>query len=456
MNIVAVDDVAGALQRRRNQIFRKKNEPSTMIVVAKPPSPPPLTTSTTTTGINITTATTTKTYRNQLAKWRLITRVIVRLFEKEFREKMIAQRRKEEENNNENGGGGGGDDGEIKKTQQFVKEISNPDYFLQILHCLRSMRYAKNYILSIWSTLETYNRLATRKLYTEFEEKERYDEIEEDSSGGGVIKSMSTLILVDDNAVDEAKKKKNKYLVSRKSDGRLTFSEEEYRQLLKAVTVLLDKELLLWFGNNGNDVPLITLNDAIIRYDNNNSGCGGGSNPIEKYKNFCTFLYVFYMLAITGKRLSDIAELEKTHLRQLSTRGVCVIKIRKTETLGRIEIPEILTTDDNDNGCSELNKRRDVVRRIRGFEMLHEQSILTIPFDRQKKRRALDTLLNRLYRETFGFKKSRGLSFHALRRIYAGYRFLNGVSIERIRENLDHSNRRQTNRYVNNCLWELL
>lgn len=69
--------------------------------------------------------------------------------------------------------------------------------------------------------------------------------------------------------------------------------------------------------------------------------------------------------------------------------------------------------------CSEesLDKSQAVIRRFRGFELLRERSILEIPFDVSRKRRSLDRSLNRVYSETFGRAKSRGLSFHALRRI---------------------------------------
>lgn len=205
---------------------------------------------------------------------------------------------------------------------------------------------------------------------------------------------------------------------SLKSDGLLTFTESEFESMLAEVKrrIMASRDV-----------------DGMTR---NRSGL--------------LFLYVFYLLAITGKRLSDACSVSPRDVRQLRERGVCAIRVQKTGKLGRMEIPEIL----NDFGtCFEA---REMETCLSVFESWMERGALTIPFDRCAERRQLDHELTRLYESLFARPRPKGLSFHGLRRIYAGYKFLRGRTIAALQENLDHSSRTQTNRYVNVCLNELL
>lgn len=216
-----------------------------------------------------------------------------------------------------------------------------------------------------------------------------------------------------------------------KTDGILTFTESEYFTMLERVCAFIDDEATI-------------------------------TTTTENIRNDRLFLYVFYMLSVTGKRLSDVANLSSCGLRQLRERGVCVIRIRKTDKLGRLEIPEILgridkdIVDDDDEASFRPDTYSGIIRRLRIFEQWVSDRNLNIPFDRERARRYLDKKLAILYTTSFDRVKPKGLSFHALRRIYAGYKFLHGRSVARLQENLDHSSRAQTNRYINSCLYELM
>lgn len=201
------------------------------------------------------------------------------------------------------------------------------------------------------------------------------------------------------------------------------------------------------------------------------------------------FAFVFYMMAHTGKRLSDVAMITESQLQQLRQRGVCVLKIPKTGKLGRIELPELLHSNElvnnNNDGCgsgsqdacccgnvdecggggaqrrSAINAATRAAERVREtmeifLLWVRKDRTLTIPFKVTCVRRGLDSRLRDLYTRATGVtEKPKSLGFHALRRIYAVYRYLNGVSVDRLSEYLDHSSREQTNCYINTCLYEI-
>lgn len=211
---------------------------------------------------------------------------------------------------------------------------------------------------------------------------------------------------------------------SRNSDGILIFDKTEFRSLFVEIVRVLTQNL-----STTTFCKLVDSSDT-------------GSNAL--------FMYVFYMLAVSGKRLSDIANLTIENLRSLRDDGVCVIITQKTRCFGCIEITEILRPDNFEN---------DRKKRARGFVELFIRwcnlGIFSLPFDRTKKRRRLDAILTDLYERLFRRPRKRGLSFHALRRAYASYKFLQGCPLSIIQESLEHATRAMTNRYVNRCLFEL-
>lgn len=382
-----------------------------------------------------------KTIRNESAKWRLIARL--------FREFSSDSEKDSSERDDDDVKTDFSENSEktIDETKRIVRNVTDERRFVRLARRMYELKYSSNYIFSVWSTLRSHNALATRSLFADFaRDWLRSTDVSEnvDTTIAALSEDFRKTTFSEVNETTTSPRRR--YRASRKSDGRLTFSDSEYRLLLDGTIAALDEELSAWGFFESTEKSL----DHVLRARYGDSM--EKNVALERYRNWCQFLYVFYTLAVTGKRLSDIASIESSQLRHLRTRGVCVVRIRKTGGLGRIEIPEIMAV------CSEksLEKGQAVIRRFRGFELLRERSVLDIPFDVSRKRRSLDRSLNRVYSETFGRAKSRGLSFHALRRIYAGYRFLSGASIERIRENLDHSHRRQTNRYVNNCLFEML
>lgn len=285
--------------------------------------------------------------------------------------------------------------------------------------------YSYRYTVSVLNTLRKHSRDMTREAY--------YDALNElfRSSRGDNGGDR------DDDAFPNAPPRR-----SRKTDGVLTFVEADFAHLFDRVRARI--------ASDADDANGALTSDGRL------------------------FAYVFYMLAIPGKRLSDVAGLSGRALRQLRELVVCVICIKKARKLGRIEIPEILDS----GGLAGLAKRcgedvrlghfgaggggpvaetaSDVVAALNAFEGWIDRGDLVVPFDREKRRRALDRELTRLHESVLGRPKPRGLSFHAARRMYAGYRFLHGQPVARLQEHLDHATRWQTNEYVNSCLYELL
>lgn len=175
------------------------------------------------------------------------------------------------------------------------------------------------------------------------------------------------------------------------------------------------------------------------------------------------FLFIFFLLDITGKRLSEILLLDRTNLKNLQQYGLTVIDLPKTRKLGRIEMIS------NDTDYILNSERLNVFIRYQDDDKL-ELPMIQINLDKTKIlsgnlgrktianiRRVLDKEFDTFYQEIFHDKiKPRGLSFHAFRRIYAGERYLDKRNIMELSQYMDHTNYTQTNRYVNRYLRNML
>lgn len=199
------------------------------------------------------------------------------------------------------------------------------------------LRYSSNYIFSVWSTLRSHNALVTRNLFADFAR----DWCEPSTDRAETSVATLSEDLRETTFSEKPPLPRRRYRASRKSDGRLIFSDLEYRRLLDVTIVALDKELSTWNFVESTEKSLDHVKRA--RYGDSIER----NVVLERYRNWSQFLNVFYTLAVTGKRLSDIASIDSSHLRQLRTRGICVVRIRKTGGLGRIEIPEILRADES-------------------------------------------------------------------------------------------------------------
>lgn len=150
--------------------------------------------------------------------------------------------------------------------------------------------------------------------------------------------------------------------------------------------------------------------------------------------------------------------------------GVCVVKIKKTRNFGRLEVLDKnniplsandLIAKNNDVRNNTIatvfdNTDKATVKEYLGwFVKWAENGHMTVPFELLKCRGFLDTEFSNFYNRIFLREKPKGLSFHAFRRGFSGYKFIQGFPISKIQENLDHSSRRQTNYYVNSCLYNL-
>lgn len=169
------------------------------------------------------------------------------------------------------------------------------------------------------------------------------------------------------------------------------------------------------------------------------------------------------MLAITGKRLSDVASIDDDRLRAISRDGACVVRILKTRKMSRVEIPEILRGDKptrvaggNSLVASTSLTRSDITKRLATFQQWATTSRSstdsavrsdTCSLDRHYDRESLREIVRRA--------EIPRLSYHALRRAFTGYKFLHGYDVDVIREILDYDDRAQTNEYINNCLYEI-
>lgn len=152
-------------------------------------------------------------------------------------------------------------------------------------------------------------------------------------------------------------------------------------------------------------------------------------------------------------------------LRTISRDGACVVRILKTRKMSRVEIPEILRGDkstrvagDNSLVASTSLTRSDITKRLAIFNdgRRRRGHQLIVPFNQTRVRWTGATIESR-YARLFGVPKSRAitLSYHALWRAFAGYKFLQGYNVDVIREILDYDDRTQTNEYINNCLYEI-
>lgn len=303
-------------------------------------------------------------------------------------------------------------DEEDREQDRFVRNLNTNDV-RELTDSMRRARYSRSYLLSVLVTVARRTNEISRLIIDE--NLARYDDglrhgglpctSEPHDHGGG------TAATIESGVIETSRR-------SLKTDGILTFTENEFVVLIEHVRQAIHAD--------------------------------GPRDDSERL-----FLYTFYMLTITGKRLSDVCGLDARSLIQLSERGVCVVRIRKTDKLGRVEIPEILGGGGGDR-AERRREATDAIATLRVFLAWIDDGSLSVPFNRETQRRRLDRELSSLYVRSFAREKPKGLSFHALRRIYAGYRFLHGHSVSALQENLDHSNRAQTNRYVNACLYELL
>lgn len=190
---------------------------------------------------------------------------------------------------------------------------------------------------------------------------------------------------------------------------------------------------------------LYELNNAVTRSLSKHRDC----YTYPTHSTDRMFLYVFFLMTASGKRLSDIATLTVLQLKELVRCGVCAIRVPKTRQLSRVE----LLADETWN----VSEMKNIVGM---FVRWHESHALDIPFDVASHRRGLDRALNTLYVRTRHTDMPRirpkGLSFHALRRAYAGYKFLKGTPLVDIQRALEHTNLAQTNYYVNIGLYGMI
>lgn len=202
---------------------------------------------------------------------------------------------------------------------------------------------------------------------------------------------------------DSTKKVERGYNISQRSDGRLTFTAEETAKLLEHA-------------------------EARVLRENETTTCR-------------RLALVWILMHYSGKRLSDISTLSVKDLEFLIKNNFVAIRIPKSQKVGRITL-------DNENFRTLLSK---IVHEAK------EKNIsFDIPFDVYKTRSSMNDQLAHWYAHIFpGKTKPRGLGIHALRRRVAGLRFLEGDSLDSIRERLDHSNNKQTNAYINAALLEI-
>lgn len=158
------------------------------------------------------------------------------------------------------------------------------------------------------------------------------------------------------------------------------------------------------------------------------------------------FLFVFYILLYTGKRLSEILLLSNDDVDNMIKRDLTVIEIPKTRRLGRIDLL-----------C--LDERREIGPIDK--TLLNKLNTINLPIIKQRDqmpnvRKHLDIELRSFYKKTLSKDKPRGLSFHGLRRAYAGEMYLLSRNVQTIQNCLDHSSTVQTNRYINGFLNEFI
>lgn len=332
-----------------------------------------------------------KAIANETCQWRTIARLCMQL--RHSYEMSTARRRAHELT--------------LDECKRFIVENDSVDntLVLDIFTQLRKERYSFRYSLKlIGSIVRSNDRIDRAILYR--------------LSGGSKRKALE---------------ERSRGESSRNSDGVLVFDKNEFQKLFAHVVHALTTNAVLVADSSASPLSFHKLVVSIDEREN------------------ALFLYVFYMLAVTGKRLSDIANLTTTNLRDLKNDGLCVIVVQKTQRLGRVEISEILRPDEFE--CEQ--KVKAARQYIDLFLRWSERNVLSIPFDKNKTRRHLDRTLTILYKHLFGKPRKRGLSFHALRRAYAGYRYLQGCPLTVIQESLEHTTREMTNRYVNRCIFNL-
>lgn len=161
------------------------------------------------------------------------------------------------------------------------------------------------------------------------------------------------------------------------------------------------------------------------------------------------FAYSYMFMFFTGKRLSEICVIKSEDLVTLRKERTLAVVIPKTKKTGRITL-ESLASDEMRN---EMEAFLD--RMIALFVDMPNSPYLgdkIVPFDQFEHRKAIDRYFAKVYEETTGRAKPRGLSMHSLRRYRAAENFQEGLPLELIREQMDHSSTSMTNTYINKHL----
>lgn len=161
------------------------------------------------------------------------------------------------------------------------------------------------------------------------------------------------------------------------------------------------------------------------------------------------FTYSYLFMFYTGKRLSEICVIKSEDLVTLRKERSLAVVIPKTKKTGRITLESLSSDEVRNEFEAFLDRMIALFVDIPNSPYLGEK---IVPFDQFEHRKSIDRYFAKVYVEATGRPKPRGLSMHSLRRYRAAENFQEGLPLELIREQMDHSSTSMTNTYINKHL----
>lgn len=161
------------------------------------------------------------------------------------------------------------------------------------------------------------------------------------------------------------------------------------------------------------------------------------------------FAYSYLFMFYTGKRLSEICVIKSEDLVTLRKERSLAVVIPKTKKTGRITLESLSSDEMRSEFEAFLDRVIALFVDIPNSPYLGEK---IVPFDQFEHRKSIDRYFAKVYVEATGRPKPRGLSMHSLRRYRAAENFQEGLPLELIREQMDHSSTSMTNTYINKHL----